>query len=104
MMPKVVGSRIENGLIEGCLEELPLPGLSSILMQASEGRFPSVRHCEAVWEGAESTRTLREKRRSRGDPVLCLGKAKVIDMLVWAHQCHLLAGKRLFGEFVSVGH
>lgn len=25
-------------------------------------------------------------------------------MLVWAHQCHLLGGKRLPGEFVNVSH
>lgn len=59
---------------------------------------------QAVREGAESTCTLREKHRSRGYKVLCLGKAEVINMLVWAHQCHLLGGKRLSGEFVFIGH
>lgn len=47
---------------------------------------------------------MREKQRSRGDRALCPGKAKVINMLVWAHQCHLLGGKRLSGEFAFVSH
>lgn len=75
-----------------------------MIMQASERRSASVLHCKAVREGAKSTRTLREKHRSRGDRLVRLGKAKVVDMLVWAHQCHLLGGNTLSGEFVFVSH
>lgn len=61
-------------------------------------------HGKAVQDGAESICMLREKHRSRGYQVLCLGKAEVINMLVWAHQCHLLGVKRLSGESVFLGH
>lgn len=62
----------------------------------------SVPHHKAAWEGAERTRMLREKHSSRGNQVLCLSKAKDINTLVRAHECHLLGGKRLSGELVFV--
>ncbi|XP_037998198.1 protein HEG homolog 1 isoform X2 [Motacilla alba alba] len=42
-------------------------------------------------------RKAQEQRRARP-----AGVTKALSVLVWAHQCHLLGGKRLPGEFVYV--
>lgn len=50
----------------------------------------------------EKTLARGEKSPGAAENKSCSGKAEVINMLVWAHQCHLLGGNRLPGEFVNI--
>lgn len=58
------------------------------------------------WCGKVLEKTFARGEKSPGavESKSCGDKAKAINVLVWAHQCHLLGGKMFPGEFVYNSH